>query len=89
MELSLRSRTIGVLLAVANALGCTTGSSGPPTSDGGGLFGAFNVPTTTAVRVRAVGIHGGGTHLVGSYALRAFSGAVTAVTLRGRPPASN
>ena len=51
-----------------------------------GLFGALNVPTGAPVRISAVGKYMGQDTLVGTYVVRVFPGAVTALSLRGRRP---
>lgn len=51
-----------------------------------GLFGAFNVPTGTPIRVTAVGRSQGQFVLIGTYVVQAFPGAVTALSFRGRRP---
>jgi hypothetical protein len=51
-----------------------------------GLFGAFNYPSGTPIRISATGLYKGQVTLIGTYTVQAFPGAVTALSLRGRRP---
>ncbi|MBX3189395.1 MAG: hypothetical protein KF819_20395 [Labilithrix sp.] len=51
-----------------------------------GLFGTLNLPTNVPIRVSALGKVNGETVLLGTYVVRTFPGAVTALSFRGRRP---
>ncbi len=51
-----------------------------------GLFGALNLPTGVPIRISAVIKKDGKNVLLGTYTLRAFPGAISALSFRGRRP---
>lgn len=66
----------------ANPLPSTTATSTSKL----GVFGAFNYPTGTPIRIAATGVYKGKITLIGTYTVQTFPKAVTALSLRGRRP---